>query len=76
MSRIIIEVDDRVAKAFQNANPERKKQVNDIINMWLKKAINDATSDDYKKTLDEMSDEAEKNGLTPEILEQLLKQDD
>jgi Holliday junction resolvase-like predicted endonuclease len=76
MERIVIEVDDNVAKAFRNVEKAKQKIINDTINLWLKKATNDLSYEKYSRLLDALSDEAAKNGLTPEILGELLKEDD
>lgn len=76
MERIVVEVDDFTGRAFRNFTPEDKKQFNLAVSMMLKKVINDASARGYKKMLDNLSDEATGNGLTPEILDQLLHSDD
>jgi len=42
----------------------------------LKKAVNDKSLPEYKKQLDEIGFKAVAAGLTPEILEKLVKSDD
>jgi hypothetical protein len=42
----------------------------------VKKAANDANFDEYSKLLDNTSNEAARNGLTPELLAELLASDD
>lgn len=44
--------------------------------MWLKKIVNASSLSQYKQMLNNMSDEAAKNGLTPEKPEQMLKEND
>jgi len=41
----------------------------------LKKAVNDMSLPDYKKHLDEIGFKAVAAGLTPEILDELLRSD-
>jgi len=76
MERIVVEVDDFSGKAFRNFTPENKKQFNLAVSLMLKKAINDAGAADYKKLLDAVGSEAVSNGLTPDILEEILASDD
>ena len=76
MERIVLEVDDATGKAYQRFSVKAKDEFNRVISLFLKKAINDADSNNYKKFLDEISHEAEANGLTPEILSELLRTDD
>lgn len=76
MERIVIEVDKPTATAFGKFSPETKSRFNATVALTLKKMINDATAENHKRFLDELSDEAQKNGLTEEILNDLMKTDD
>jgi len=76
MERIVIEVDKPTAMAFDKFSPETKSRFNETVAITLKKMINDANADKHKRFLDELSKEAERNGLTEEILNDLLKADD
>jgi hypothetical protein len=76
MERIVLEVDDIAGKIYRNLSNESKQQFNQTISLMLKKAVNDATFAEYSKLLDDVGNEAVKNGLTPEILEALLASDD
>ncbi len=76
MERIVLEVDDATGKAYQGFSIEAKNEFNRVISLFLKKAINDADTDNYKKFLDEIGRKAEGNGLTSEKLTELLHTDD
>ncbi|MGN6194201.1 MAG: hypothetical protein ACTHOB_04635 [Ginsengibacter sp.] len=76
MQQIVIEVDDATAVAFGKFSPETKSLFNEAVAITLKKMINDATINEHMRFLDEFSDKAQKNGLTKEILNDLLKADD
>jgi len=76
MSRIIIEVDEQVAKAFLNADQAKKGRMNEAINALLKKIVNDSSAESYKQMLNQISDEAEKQGLTQALLNELLASND
>ena len=69
-------MDDSVGKIYRGFSQESKQQFNQTISLMLKKAVNDATFPEYLKLLDEIGNEAIKNGLTPDILEALLAADD
>lgn len=73
MDRIVLEVDDSTAKIYRNFPPESKQQFNQVVSLMLKKAINDNSLSNYKKELDDVGFKAIAAGLTPEILEELLK---
>lgn len=75
MERIVIEVDDATAKKWQNVSPKIKSELEksferqiDILSQGIKEA-------EFKALLDKVSDEAAKNGLTEEILQQLLNEE-
>jgi len=76
MSHIIIEVDEQIARAFMHADKQQQRSINKVISSWLKKLVNTSSLNSYKQMLDAMSDEAYKNGLTPEKLKHLLKEND
>jgi hypothetical protein len=76
MERIVLEVDDTVGKIYANFSPAGKLRFNQTISLMLKKAVNDATFAEYSKLLDDIGNEALKNGLTPDVLEALLASDD
>jgi hypothetical protein len=62
METISIQVDADTARAFQSAQPEEQQKIQALLSLWLKRAI-DVTS--LQATMDQLSDEAEANGLTP-----------
>jgi len=75
MERIVIEVDDATAKKWQNVSSKIKSELGksferqiDILSQGIKGA-------EFKALLDKVSDEAAKNGLTEEILQQLLNEE-
>jgi len=71
MTTISLEIDTDVAKAFQLSEPEQQQKIQRLINGWMKQAINISK---LQTTMDKLSDEAEANGLTPEILESILNE--
>lgn len=75
MERIIIEVDTATAKKWQAVSPkiknQMKKNFKEQIQMFSQ-GINEAR---FEALLDKASDEAAKNGLTEEILQQLLNKE-
>lgn len=76
MERIILEVDDQVGKVYNSLSAEKQQQLSEAISMLLKKAANDATAMEYKKLLDEFGAKAVSNGITAEILESLMKENE
>ena len=76
MDRIVLEVDDSTGRIYRNFSPESKLQFNQVVSLMLKKAVNDKSLPEYKKQLVEIGFKAVAAGLTPEILEKLVKSDD
>jgi Holliday junction resolvase-like predicted endonuclease len=69
MSSITIQVEPELAQAFGSASPEQQQKIQMLINQWLKQALNTSK---LQATMDQMSQEAQAAGLTPEILESIL----
>jgi predicted nucleic acid-binding protein len=69
MSPITIQVNPELAQAFVSASPEQQQKIQTLLNQWLEQAI--AVSK-LQSTMDQISQEAEAAGLTPEILESIL----
>ncbi|MCF8253598.1 MAG: hypothetical protein K9I36_07315 [Bacteroidia bacterium] len=76
MSRIVIEVDYQVANAFLNESSDKKERIISAINTYLKKVFLIKDTAEYKILLDQMSDEAQRNGITEGKLKDLLETDD
>jgi hypothetical protein len=76
MTQIILEVDDRVGKIYSGFSDKSKKKFTEAISVMVKKVANDANLAEYFKLLDNTGNEAARNGLTPEILAELLASDD
>lgn len=69
MQQITIEVDEHIQKAFNSASQEKKQELSYLVSAYLN------SSWDQKNLLEVMatiSDNAEKKGLTSEILAELL----
>lgn len=75
MERIVLEVDESAGKLFREFSAQTRRQFGQAISLLLKKTANDASSKDYMSFLDTIGDKALASGLTPEILEALLKED-
>lgn len=76
MTRIVLEVDDTVGKIYSGFSDKNRQRFTEAISLMVKKAANDANFDEYSRLLDDTSNEAAKNGLTPEILAELLASND
>jgi hypothetical protein len=72
MTTIAIEVDDDTAKAYKAASAEQQRKVQLLLNLRLKEIVA-GPKKSLEQVMDEMSAEAQARGLTPEILESLLR---
>jgi ferritin-like protein len=70
-STISIEVDAETARAFAEANDEQRRKLQLLLKLRLRELTVNPTRS-LRQIMDEMGQEAEARGLTPEILESLL----
>lgn len=73
MERIVIEVDEAIAKKWRESSGKIKAQLEKNIKKQIEILSRGVKEDEFFALLDKISDEAAKNGLTEENLEQLLK---
>ena len=69
---ITIPLDPQTAQAYNSAPPEEKRKIQALLSLWLR----ELASSDYptlQQILDEVGSKAKARGLTPEILDSLLK---
>lgn len=75
MATIEIEVNPDAAAAYSSASTEAQKKVQLLLNSWLP-ALTTIPTRSLSEVMDQMSDEAEQHGLTDEILESILHDQD
>ena len=76
MTTLVLEIEakEQLAEAYRKALPTAKNEINAFINFGLERVLLRKTaSQTMFALLDELHTEAEANGLTDEILEDLLK---
>lgn len=73
MERIVIEVDKRIAKAWQKASEKKKKEIGNKFNISIAKELMEPTlgenEKEYLDFLNELRDEMAAKGLTQEELD-------
>ena len=69
MQQIVIEVNDNIKTAFMMADEQKKKEISDLVSLFLDSSWNEKNLVEVMETI---SENAEKRGLTPEILDDLL----
>jgi len=67
MKTITLEVSDPVAEKIARMSPNEKNAIAETLNRLI------SNRRSLKEIMEEASEQARKNGLTPEILEELLK---
>jgi hypothetical protein len=73
MERIVLELDERVARAWREAPSDKRRDITNKINVRISKELFDYDKDAFRKYLDELRGEMQKRGLTQEILDDILK---
>ncbi len=76
MERIILEVDDQVAKNWRYSSEKKRKEVNSTINKMLQSAFKRKGDDDFIQFIKEVQDKAAERGLTEDILNDILNEPD
>jgi hypothetical protein len=69
---ITIPLDPQTARAYDSAGPEEKRKMQALLSLWLR----DLAAREYpslRQVLDEVGSKAKARGLTPEMLDSLLK---
>jgi len=72
MERIVLEVDDQTAKAWRNTSAKLREQIGKNLELVLNDSLTKSKEANFELLLQEIRLEAAKNGLTEEILAQLL----
>jgi hypothetical protein len=73
MERIVIEVNDATAKKWRNVSPEIKSQIEKGFEKQVELLSQEEKESDFENLLNRAREEAARNGLTEDILQQLLK---
>jgi len=76
MITITLDVGEVIDIAYRNLSTENKQQINDAMCVMLRQTINNLRSARIKKMIDEISNDSTSDKLNPEILSELLRDDD
>jgi hypothetical protein len=71
-STITIPLDPQTARAYDSAAPEEKQKLQALLSLWLRE-LAAGQYPPLQEVLDEVGRKAKARGLTPEILDSLLK---
>jgi hypothetical protein len=76
MERIVLEVDDQTARVWRNTSAKLRAQIEKNLEQVLTASLNKTKEANFEMLLQEARKEAAKNGLTEEILTNLLNEED
>jgi len=76
MERIVLEVDDRLAKAWREASLEKRKEINNKISVRIGKELFAYSKEDFQLYLNELRNKMTERGLTQETLDEILNEAD
>ena len=76
MERIVIEVSDEIAKKWRATSQQKKNEIAQRINISLAKELSANSKEELKKFLDEVGATMQERGLTEDILQDILKDDE
>jgi hypothetical protein len=69
---ITIPLDPQTARAYDSATPEQKRKMQALLSLWLRELAAGETPS-LQQVLDDVGRKAKDRGLTPEMLDSLLK---
>ncbi|HEY4196190.1 MAG TPA: hypothetical protein VGM63_11680 [Mucilaginibacter sp.] len=73
MEKIVLEVDDKVARAWRTASVKLKQEIGNLMNKQIATIIDKKEEKDIIQFLNELRDEMSAKGLTQDILDDILK---
>lgn len=73
LDEITIQLDAEAAKAYKSASSDEKNKIRILLSRWLRE-LTSRDKSSLKQLMDEISDNAQARGLTPEILETILSE--
>lgn len=76
MERIVIEVSANVARAWRIASDNKRKMLGNEVSVRIGKELLKGTKDEYIKYLEELQQTMKERGLTQEILDEILNEDE
>ena len=71
---VTLELDSEAVQAFKSVSAAEREKLQVLLGIWLKKYAK-ADIGSLKEIMDEMSEEAQSRGLTPEILKSILEEE-
>jgi hypothetical protein len=69
---ITIPLDPQTARAYDSVDPDQKRKIQALLSLWLRE-LTSRESPPLEQILDEVGQKAKARGLTPELLDSILK---
>ena len=76
MERIVIQVNNDTAKKWRTASPELRDSIEQELDIRMAKKLMANSDGEFQKFLDEIRLKVKERGLTEEILQEILNEDD
>ncbi len=76
MERIVIEVSPNVARAWRDAPDNKRKMLGNEVSMRIGKELLKGSKEEYMKYMDELQQTMKERGLTQEIMDEILNEDE
>ncbi|MEJ7684796.1 MAG: hypothetical protein WKG06_44520 [Segetibacter sp.] len=76
MERIVIEVADATAKKWRLSSQQLRDKISQRINIKLAKELMADSKEEFKQFLDEVGETMKERGLTEDIPQDILKEDE
>lgn len=73
MASITIQVDEEIKIAFEKADPDTQKQLSSVVNFFFRENLPQKS---LTEVMAEISDRAQRRGLTQENLQNILAEND
>ena len=76
MERIVIEVDDATAKKWRSSSKKLRDEISQQINLRMAKKLMADSKEEFKQFLNEVGETMKERGLTEDILQDILREDE
>jgi len=73
MKAITIQIDEDIAREYNKITPEQRQRIESLFTLLVQQELKKIS---LLQSMDALADEAARNGLTPEILESILANED
>ena len=75
MKTFEIRLDEKIGERWQNVNPKIRERAEKSFIKQIEAILKKTSESDFDTILKEIREEAAKNGLTPEILQEILNEE-